>query len=167
MSAGRPRDAGFTLIEVLTVVAIIGILVNIAVPVFRHQIKKAQAVRVVEDFLTVQRAVLQYYADHSVFPRDRGTGREPKELQPYLKHAIAWRNPLPGVDYDWENWARKNGKPKHRRTGVLYGFSIKTRDQDLVRAIEEVYDGEFHHTLGRKYTFVIEPTASKRRRRRR
>ncbi len=159
MTQRKTREAGFTLIELLTVVAIIGILVNIAVPLMRHQIKKAQAIRVVEDFLNVQRAALQFYADHARFPRDYYPGQEPPDLKPYLRQAVVWRNPLPGVNYDWENWVRDDGQPKHPWTHVLYGFSITTRDMDLVRTIEEVYDGPFHYTLGWNYTFVIEPLA--------
>jgi prepilin-type N-terminal cleavage/methylation domain-containing protein len=158
MRTVRGKERGFTLIELLTVVAIIGILVNIAVPVLRAQIKRAQAVRVVQDFLTVRQAAMQYYADNGTMPRDRRPGREPRELKPYLEHRILWKNPIPGTDYDWENWVRKNGKPKHPWTGVLYGFSVTTRDMDLVHAIEKVYDGPFHYTLGRNYTFVIIPT---------
>jgi len=167
MRSTQHREAGFTLIELLTVVAIIGILVNIAVPALRHQIKRAQAARVVTDFLAVQRAALQYYADHGSFPRDYHPGKEPPEFVPYLKHAVNWRRPIPGSRYDWENWVRRNGKPKHKWTGVLYGFSITTRDMDLVHAIEDIYDGPFHYTLGRNYTFVIQPLDSARRRRKR
>jgi len=61
------------------------------------------------------------------------------------------------VKYDWENWVRANGTPKHRFTGVLYGMSITTTNMSLVDAIREIYDGPFHYTLGRNYTFVMTP----------
>jgi prepilin-type N-terminal cleavage/methylation domain-containing protein len=50
------KERGFSLVEMLVVVAIIGILANIAYPVFAGQIRKARATAIVEDFLNVQRA---------------------------------------------------------------------------------------------------------------
>lgn len=158
----RTSESGFTLVELLIVVAIIGILANIATPALRRQILKAKAVKVVEDFRTVRRAAFEYYRDHGAWPRDYSPGREPRELKPYLKGKINWKNPVPGagVLYDWENWVRRNGKPKHKWTKVLYGLSLTTRNKELVDMIPTVYDGPFHYTLGRNYTFVIEATTN-------
>ncbi len=157
MKRACSNEGGFTLIEMLIVVAIIGILANIAIPVVRNNMYKAKAIRVVSDFLKVRRAAFEYYRDHGSYPRDYYPGKEPSELKPYLKGTVAWRYPVKGVLYDWENWVRRDGKPKHRWTKVLYGFSVTTRDRELIDAIRKVYDGPFHYTLGRNYTFVIDP----------
>ncbi len=153
----KTRQRGFTLVEVLVVVAIIGILANIAIPKVLEALRRAQAASVVADYLTIRQAVVEYQRDNSVYPRDRNYDRAERELGPYLEGRVEWNRPELGIRYDWENWVRKNGKPKHKKTGVLYGISVRTENTDLMEAISTIYDGEFKLTLRDRYTFVLEP----------
>jgi prepilin-type N-terminal cleavage/methylation domain-containing protein len=54
------REDGFTLIEILTVILIIGILTAIAVPVFLNQKKKAQDAALQSDIHQIKLAYQQY-----------------------------------------------------------------------------------------------------------
>ena len=150
---------GFTLVELLIVIAILGILANIVIPVVMGQIRRAQAASIIEDFLIFRTALFEYYRDYSEFPRDYYPGREPKDLRDYLDGRIRWSQPQwqLNIKYDWDNWKRKDGRPKHKRTGVLYGFSVTTENEELIEAIKKTYSGPFWYTLGNNYTFVIEP----------
>lgn len=63
-----PPWAGFTLIEILVVIAIIGILAAIVVPVAGGAKKTAMKRRAMLEMSTIKVAVLQFYEDHRYMP---------------------------------------------------------------------------------------------------
>jgi prepilin-type N-terminal cleavage/methylation domain-containing protein len=152
---------GFTLIELMIVVIIIGILAAIAIPKYMDITKKAEAARVISDFRTILMAVQLCVSQTGVYPPDTGPGSVPNMLKPYLARGFKFNlRPAMDVRYDWENWFI-NGRPLHPGTGILYGISVTTTDMALVNAIKEVYEGPFMYSLNQNYTFVIAfiPTA--------
>src|SRR5437868_8229422 len=62
------KDKGFTLIEHLVVIVIIGILAAIAIPIFLHQREKANDAAQKADLNGVATAVETYYVDNNAFP---------------------------------------------------------------------------------------------------
>ena len=66
MSAERFRV--FTLIELMIVVAIIGILAAIAIPAYTNYIARAQATEGVELMAGAKTPLAQYFADHKRWP---------------------------------------------------------------------------------------------------
>ncbi len=62
------HDHSFTLIELLIVVAIIGILAALAVPNFLQAQIRAQLARVMGDFRNLQTALESYHIDHQHYP---------------------------------------------------------------------------------------------------
>jgi len=62
------NDKGFTLIELMVVVIILGILAAVAIPKFTGQSEEARANRVYADLKTIQNAVELYFFDNSVYP---------------------------------------------------------------------------------------------------
>jgi prepilin-type N-terminal cleavage/methylation domain-containing protein len=153
----RRREAGFTLLEILIVVAILGILLNIAVPGYIEAVNRSRAMSVVADFNNVRRAVSEYAVDKGEYPSDYWPGSMPPDLGPYLGNSVRWHREDLDVRYDWDNWVRWDGEPKHPATGVLHGFSLITQNDTLIKNIQRYYDGDFRNTLGRNYTFVITP----------
>lgn len=146
-------EKGFTLIEVLIVVAIIGIITNIAIPQVQEALWRARAASIVNDFVLVRKAALEFYRDNDRMPRNGTVASPCTELDPYLQGKVKWISPNPWVGaYVWENWeTRRHG----RRTGIRYGFSLKNPDPGLVEAIRKIYDGPFESTVFQKYTFPI------------
>jgi general secretion pathway protein G len=70
-SPGKKRDrakAGFTLLELMIVMAIMGVLISIAQPNLRQSIVKAREAVLKENLFQMREAIDQYYADNGKYP---------------------------------------------------------------------------------------------------
>lgn len=94
-----PITRGFTLIEVLIVVVVLGVLAAIAIPNFNKMIYRAKAADMLSDAHTVQLAYSQYLADGGRRPRNSAWGTVPADLAPYLPDGFSFRTD--DADYRW------------------------------------------------------------------
>jgi len=62
------KQAGFTLIELMIVLSIMGILLTIAEPSFKQSIIRARESVMKEDLFQIRDAIDQYYADNNKYP---------------------------------------------------------------------------------------------------
>lgn len=69
-SAGSPENAGFTLIEVLIVVAIVGIITAAAIPLYGTTLRQGRSTALAADLKVVYDALMRYHADHGSFPSE-------------------------------------------------------------------------------------------------
>ena len=76
------KHAGFTLVEIMIVVAIIALLAAIAVPNFLRSRKRSQATQVLEDLRMIASAVDQYAIETS---KSSGFAMTWSDLQNYIK----------------------------------------------------------------------------------
>ena len=67
------RDAGFTLLELLVVMTIIGILAAIAVPALRESPQRAREAALREDLFSVRSVIDSYHGDKGYYPADLQT----------------------------------------------------------------------------------------------
>lgn len=88
------RSRGFTLIEIMIVVAIVGLVASIGVPNYLRSRKRAQSTRMLDDLRLIDNAMDRYAIDNSKSPGDPARW---DDLQPYLKTNIVLYNSL-GID---------------------------------------------------------------------
>jgi type II secretion system protein G len=70
-----PRQKGFTLIEILIVISILGIISTVALGNFRNSQLKGRDLRRKEDLRHLKAAVELYYNDYGRYPSADGGGR--------------------------------------------------------------------------------------------
>jgi general secretion pathway protein G len=90
------RGKGFTLVELLVVMAIMGILVAIAVPQLQKAPIRAKEVTLREDLFTFRSCLDQYYADKGHYPDTLQTLVTDKYIRkipidPFTKSADTWQ----------------------------------------------------------------------------
>ncbi len=89
------REPGFTLIELVTVVALIGILVAVALPNYRVAILQSKEAVLKEDLFRFRDVIDQYYADK---------GQYPESLEALVQDGYLRKLPVDPITgaFDWE-----------------------------------------------------------------
>jgi len=85
------RTAGFTLVETLTVVLLVGILTGVMVPNYRKAVEKARATAIVEDIYTVRLAVHTFASDRALDPSAPAGSSVETSLGPYLPGGFSFQ----------------------------------------------------------------------------
>jgi len=88
-------SAGFTLIEMLVVVAIIGILASMTVGMYSKNIRRASEAVLKENLFVVRAQINTYFADKGKYPSDLAALVEDKYIRampydPIAKRSDAW-----------------------------------------------------------------------------
>jgi len=131
-----PYSAGFTLVEIMIVVAIIGVLAALALPSFQKARINSQNSAFKNDLRIIDAAINQYIFDKKGYPADVNEMIMPPELAPYLK-SVDFTKPTPigGYwDYDY-NWGMTCG------IGVIGPGRTAAEMADLGNFIQ--YGGEY------------------------
>lgn len=150
----RARQAGMTLIEILTVAAIIGLLAAIAMPFFIKARQASENSAFASDLRVVVSAFVTYSVANKVYPAETGPGVLPGGLNEFLSRRFQWATQTPiGGQWDWD----------YNQHGVVAGVSVfePNRTPDEMRKIDEaIDDGNLATGLFRArvsgYIYVIE-----------
>lgn len=105
--SGQKNFCGFTLVELLVVVAILGTLSGIAIPTFYSYIEKARIVKAIAEMGILQKETAGYETKNQVLPNTLNDIGRGNLLDP-------WDNP-----YQYLNFANIKGKGKMRKDRFL------------------------------------------------
>ncbi|MCC6318539.1 MAG: prepilin-type N-terminal cleavage/methylation domain-containing protein [Gemmatimonadaceae bacterium] len=149
----KPRR-GFSFVELLTVIIVLGLLVRIALPRYNHIRKKAQARSALADVRVVRDAVLNFRQDRGAWPTETGVGQVPTGLAQYLPQNFDFARA--GYVLDYEMWP--GGAPGSTDPGNnVVGLAVDTTDPVLAVEILKMGTGGLpHFASGTKTTFVYE-----------
>jgi len=153
----RSSSRGFSLVELMIVLMIIGILIRITIPAYNNLVRNARAAQVAADFNTVRAAAFAYHAATSAWPPESGTGVVPPTLVTYLPPGFSFAKST--YSLDWENWILPSGTPQYPSTQVMLGISVSTSDPKLGNSVVSILGNNCaHYTMNDSYTFVISST---------
>ncbi|MEO7432596.1 MAG: prepilin-type N-terminal cleavage/methylation domain-containing protein [Dokdonella sp.] len=62
------RKSGFTLLELMLTIALIGVIVAIALPAYRNQVTKSRNAQAIADMLMIMHAIERYSSDNRTLP---------------------------------------------------------------------------------------------------
>jgi len=132
----KTAQAGFTLLELLVVMTIIGILAAIAVPALRDSPQRAREASLREDLFTMRSVIDQYHGDKLVFPPDLQTlvtdGYMRKiPVDPMTKSADTWVLTMEEISAEEQQNATE--PPKPGITDVHSGSPDKALDGTLYK----------------------------------
>lgn len=114
----RKRKAGFTLIEILVVMAIIATLLTLVVPRYFNQTERAKEAVLRQDLAVMRDAIDKHYGDVGVYPESLGALVSGKYLRripvdPLTDSADTWLVVAPSDPAQGAVFDVKSGSPAH------------------------------------------------------
>lgn len=139
---------GFTLVEMMVVIVVIGLLASIVTLKYIDLSRTAYAAKVVGEFTTVRLAAYNYEADHNNnWPAEVGAGITPSEMIPYLPQGFSFVTPT--YTLDWDNRSPSTDP-------YQLAISLTSNDPALMNALAQNLGGNAPYFFaGNRLTYVL------------
>jgi prepilin-type N-terminal cleavage/methylation domain-containing protein len=145
------RRAGFTIVELLTVIIVIGVLAGIAILKYTDLTARARTAQAVGDLQAVQMAAYGYFYETGHWPDDAGQGTIPPELLAFLPKNFSFNRPE--YQLDWDNMSPPAGGTT---AGMQVGVVVTASDPRLQAAMASNLGTRLPFVLvGNTLTFII------------
>jgi prepilin-type N-terminal cleavage/methylation domain-containing protein len=153
----------FTLVEISVVVTLLGLLVAMALPAYRHVTISSKAAAVVNDVRVFSTAFQTYSTQHGSWPASGTPGVIPPEIADAMSSAFAKPTPI-GGHYEWDFDSTANGFHVTAAVSIVStADSPMTDDTDLIEKVDQLYDdgdltkGNVQLGSTNALVFIIEP----------
>ena len=147
------RKSGFTLVEIMIVVAIIGLMATMAMPAFVQARRLSMGVRVANDLRVFGHAFAQYALETGSYPPDNHE-ELPAGLEDYIDSGKFHAETAIGGRYNWE------GPDSYPYAGV--SVSGSTLPSSELLHIDHIVDdgdlstGQYQVPGNNRFTYIIE-----------
>ncbi|HEV3243822.1 MAG TPA: type II secretion system protein [Chthoniobacterales bacterium] len=149
------RERGFTLVEIMIVVAIIALLAAIALPSFLRARERARRTIFISALRVARDACDTYVIEHNGWPPDVNRGTLPAGMATYFNAHFDWTASTPiGGHWDWD----------YKVFGFTAGVSVIDPNEtpEEMAEIDAMIDdgdlssGAFQQTASGRYTWILE-----------
>lgn len=123
----RPRERGYTLIEIIIVFTMIGILVGLALPEYKNAVRKGKEAALKEDLFQFRKLIDQYFSDK---------GRYPASLQALVDEGYLRKIPADPITaaIDWTE-VREEPSAEEIEPGMVFGI-VDVRSASELTALD-------------------------------
>ena len=148
---------GFSIIELLVVLTIIGILVRMGFPRYQDLRRQADARAIIGDVLAVRVAAYNFNTERQSWPSDAGQGTVPAELVALLPAGFTFSRPTFTMDWDVFPGAASGGGSGSAATATdVIALTIDSPDTVLVSAVRHAATSGIPYLIsGTRTTFLL------------
>lgn len=150
----RSALAGFTLVEIMVVVVLIGLLATLAIPAFQKVQRASKTARIVNDFRVFSQAFEVYNSQNGGWPANASPGVVPAGMNGDFRVNVWQSQTVIGGNWNWDNNVSGNA--------AAISISNFTADDALLMAIDAKLDdgdlstGFVQKISSNRFSFILQ-----------